>query len=397
VPSTEGLHDDALRGRRRLPRAGVMVLIGTHLLAAIVGGLVVCRTPGGRAVQPVVHRWGPETLPDPRLTPSLDYDWARLPPPEFPIPSYARFLRGVVIVLDPGHGGMRPNRRRELVDPNRGPNGVREAEVNLTVALYLREFLESAGATVQLTRERDEYLQENVQRDLAARVHLANRVKADLFISIHHNAAANPQTNYSLVFFHDDGEERPASLCAARYLITGLNDALRLETHVDCAIRSDFVSHPEEGYAVLRQAEVPAVLVESSFHTNPEEADRLLDQIYNRREAYGLFLGLARWAQAGLPSAMVMRSEDGANAGVTLVQLDDGLIGRGLSGPKMRTIREHTLRVRVDGKPVEYTYLSAEKRLRLPFPPAALRGRTLFVDFENLFGQHVLHPELTVP
>lgn len=294
-------------------------------------------------------------------------------------------------MLDPGHGGFRRNRP----DPNVGPNGVREAEVNLAVALYLQEFLETAGAKVHLTRDRDVYLHENLQKDLAMRIAEANRLPADLFVSLHHNAAANPDSNYSLIFYHADGQDSPASLCAARHILTGLNDTLRLSRHVDYAVRSDFTNSRDDGYAVLRQAHVPAVLVEASFHTNPEEADRLKDPVYNRLEAYGIFIGLARWAQAGLPAISLVDPDEttGSKAGV-VIQLHDGLRDRGSGGPAMQTILPDTIRVELNGKRQQAAYDVKSQRLTLPLRLEELRGGRLFVDFQNVMGQHVIHPVL---
>lgn len=343
----------------------------------------------------VVHRYHDRTLPDPTTSPPAAFDWHEPGLPEFPLPPYAEFLRGVVLVIDPGHGGV----RAKGGDPNVGPNGVREAEVNLRVSLYLRDFLAAAGAAVHITRTEDVYLHADRSQDLARRVRLANSLTADLFLSIHHNAASNPDANYSLVFYHGTPDDNPASLCAARYLLTGLNDALRLDQYVDSGLRSDTATNPREGYHVLREAHVPAVLVESSFHTNPQEAVRLCDPVYNRREAYGLFLGLARWAQAGLPRIELIRADDSGGSQATretVIQLWDGLSGRGLAGPARNQIRWDTLRVRLDDKPTAATYDTDRRQVVLPLSLRELAGRELFVDFQNTFGQHVLHPRLFV-
>ena len=83
------------------------------------------------------------------------------------------------------------------------------------------------------------YLASGISEDNAKRIGLANKLRADLFLSIHHNGADNPQPNYTTVFYHGDPGHSPASLCAARYLLTGVNDALRLEQHLSCALLSD--------------------------------------------------------------------------------------------------------------------------------------------------------------
>ena len=68
-------------------------------------------------------------------------NWHKLPKADYGIPPYARYLQGIRICLDPGHGGQ-----GHLPEYKRGPTGLREAEVNLRVAFYLRDFLSQAGA-----------------------------------------------------------------------------------------------------------------------------------------------------------------------------------------------------------------------------------------------------------
>ncbi len=331
--------------------------------------------------------------PDPLTTPAEAYSWTEQPAPAFPLPPYAKFLEGVIIVLDPGHVGQR--------DPGgdwkRGPTGLREAEVNLRVCRFLLEFLEASGARVVMTREEDRSLDLPDAEDLRRRVAVANDLRADLLLSVHHNGAASPEANYTSVFFHGDPGESARSVSAARHLAAGLHDALRLETQLACAVLSDRVIFPERGFAVLREAEVPAVLTEGSFHSHPAEEARLRDPVYNRREAYGLFLGLARWARAGLPRVRLVESatQPARPGGEVLVRLDDGLRSRGGWGSDQPHWLRQTLRVALDGRPVAHRVVDGETGVRVRLPRGLGPGvHTLRVDFANLFGQHVLHPEL---
>lgn len=328
---------------------------------------------------------------DPVSTPPTAYDWSAQPEPAFPIPAYAQFLSDVLLVIDPGHVGQR--------DPGgnwkRGPTGLREAVVNLNVALYLREFLLASGARVILTREQDQSLNLSDPDDLSDRAEIANAARADLLISIHHNAADGPKPNYTSLYYHMNPDHSPASLCAARHLLTGLNDALRLDDQKGCALAADTLIYPKSGFALLRQARVPAVLVESSFHTNPEEEQRLRDPVYNRREAYGLFLGLARWAQAGLPR--VTLAERSPRAGKPIVvRLDDGLTSRGGFGGNAPKIIRSSLRVELDGAAAHYTANWTTREIAVTPPARGPRKLELLVDFENVFGQRVLHPRFSV-
>lgn len=324
---------------------------------------------------------------------ATEFDWTRRPLPAFPIPPYARFLKDVSIVIDPGHGGRGADKAFK-----RGPTGLREAEVNLRVARFLREFLTAAGAKVTMTRDADIFLHARNSDDLRLRVEIANTTKADLFISLHHNGAANESANYTTVFYHGEPDHSPASLAAARHVLTGLNDALRLEKHLECGVVSDYALFPppnNNGLAVLRRANVPAILVESSFHSNPAEEERLRDPLYNRSEAYGIFLGLARWAQAGLPRIQLVEPTDGRlRSGSCVVRLDDGLSGRGGFGAQIGNLRLQTIVVKLNDHPASSEYDAKKSELRVVVPETALAdgANRLYVNFENTFGQSVVHP-----
>lgn len=373
-----------------------------HIL--IVCGLYAAVLGGGIGIGWLFHA-GCAARPEPRtiivhdpekrypLAAAEEFPWTEQPYPAFPIPPYAQHLKGVVVVLDPGHIGQSEKGRG--ADWKRGPTGLREQEPNLRVTQHLREFLVAAGARVILTRERDIPGTRSDAEDLADRARIANEAQADLLVSIHHNAADNAAANFTTVYFHSDANASPASLDAARYLVQGIGDALRLERHVPDPIRTDLTLY-KNGFGVLRQTRVPAVLCESSFHSNAEEEERLRDPVYNRREAYGMFLGIARWAQMGLPRVQLVSPEDGSAArGDTLViQLDDGLTRRDGKGPGATRILPASLRIELDGRPLARESLDRPRgRLAVKIPPDAPTGEvTLFVDFENLYGQHVLHP-----
>ncbi len=378
------------RRRRRVPPGWLWQKdLALALVAAVVGGVGVwtcVRTQTTYQVVEVGHG-----RPNPLQAGPGEYAWEQPPEVDFALPPYARFLKGVKIVLDPGHVGQR--------DPGggwkRGPTGLREAEVNLRVAQALREFLQAAGAEVTLTREVDKPGRQSDAEDLRTRVAVANRLRADLFVSIHHNAAADPQANHSLVFYHGDLTQGAASLAAGRYLLTGLQDALRLAKHVECPLTSDQAKE-NNGFAVLRQANGPAVLTEASFFSNPAEELRLRSPVYTRREAYGLFLGLARWAQAGLPRVSVV-GDARVEAGEELVvRVDDGLGGRGGWGAEALRILPATSVVRGGGQPAGYSLDAAKRQLRIT-PPGGKKGRqAVYVNFQNIYGQAVGWPVVEV-
>ena len=365
--------------------------IATHLVAAAAGAGLVSLL----ALRPVEPASRGAVGPDPLRADPAEFTWREHPPASFPIPPYARHLSGVRVVLDPGHVGQVDKGG----DWKRGPTGLREAEVNLRVALYLREFLAAVGAEVTLTRAEDVDLGMSDPEDLSARAKVANDLQADVLLSIHHNAGP-PGANYTSVFYHGPPGHNPASQAVGRHLVAGLSDALRLDQHAECPLVSDWAIYPGEGFRVLRDARVPAVLTEASFYSNPTGEQRLRDPLYNRREAYGLFLGLARWAQAGLPRVRLVAPTDGRlRAGQrVVVELDDGLTGRGGLGNQTRKIIPESLVVRLDDKAVPFEVDWAKRQVRFAPAREAARGAgRLRVDFTTVFGQSVLHPwiELT--
>lgn len=322
-----------------------------------------------------------------------DFATRRVGTVDYPIPPYAKYLKGVRIVLDPGHGGDADKRGFK-----RGPTGVREAEINLRSAQYLKAFLDAAGAEVRLTRNADYDLSHQERADVA------NTWPADVFISVHHNAVSNkPTANYTTVWYHADVDHRPSSLDVARYLCEGLWDALALPQLADVPLKSDQLMYPD-GFAVLRFARIASCLIECSFYTNPEEEQRLRDPEYNLREAYGVFLGLARYTVTGLPKATMIEPPGGVlvltgNVGVnapepTLVfALDDGLRARKSWGWERQMIMGDSITVRIDDEPAEWRFASESYRLEVPIPSDLPPGRhKVELQFQNMNKNSVLDP-----
>lgn len=177
---------------------------------------------------------------------------------------------GVTLFLDPGHGGRQPGALNQEL-------GLVEKDLALEVALDLKTLMEARGWRVLLSREEDREL------SLPERAQLANRAGADLFVSIHFNAALNPEARgfetfilppHSLV--HDPAR-RPPDLPT-----TGFpgNRSDVANAHLAWAIQHSLVSQlgwPDRGvrrnnFAVLRPLEMPGVLVELGFLSHPEEA-----------------------------------------------------------------------------------------------------------------------------
>lgn len=183
-------------------------------------------------------------------------------------------VSGKKICIDPGHGGT------ALTDSFRvGLQGEREEWINLRVALLLEKMLTAKGARVFMTRRDDEKV------DLEKRAALADSNKADLFISIHHNATADRNVNLPIVYFHGAASENDASVQAAKYFAHEVKKQMFGSNGHTCVV-SDYTIFPKKGASVLRNSYgIPGVLVESSFFSNVDEETRLKSAAYNLREA----------------------------------------------------------------------------------------------------------------
>ena len=225
------------------------------------------------------------------------------------------------VVLDPGHGGEDPGAI--------GAGGSYEKHVTLSIAQRLKRKIDAEpGMRAVLTRDGDYFV------PLGQRVTRARRVRADLFVSIHADAFVRPEANGSSVYVLS---ERGASSSAARWLADKENDADlvggvnlgRQDGHIartlldlsqTATINDSFklgramlgeletinrLHKPEveqAGFAVLRAPDIPSVLVETAFISNPHEERRLNDEAYQEKMANALLRGIKRYFQDQPPA-----------------------------------------------------------------------------------------------
>lgn len=203
----------------------------------------------------------------------------------------ARPLANKVIVIDPGHGGP---------DTGTLAGGIPEKQVNLAIALALKPMLEAAGARTVYTRVSDravtsgEYSQ---RADLQARVDIANRSGADLFVSIHADAHADPAIAGLTVYYGtEDGYiyDLPAPR-SADLIRLSRQLASRLLTELTAATGSPDRGVRQRPFYVLGATRMPAVLVEVGYMTNESDAARLRDPVYQQRVAQGLRNGIVSY------------------------------------------------------------------------------------------------------
>lgn len=234
-----------------------------------------------------------------------------------------RVDRLVIVALDPGHGGEDPGAV--------GPSGLREKDVVLAVALALREKLNAVpGMRVMMTRDADFFV------PLHERVRKARRVQADLFVSIHADAFFKPEARGASVFALST---RGASSAAARWMaqrenaadqVGGVNlaavrdpqvlsamldmsttaqikDSLKLGQEVLTRIGQVGNLHKRQveqaGFAVLKAPDIPSILVETAFISNPDEEDQLRSPAYRSKLVDALAEGIRRYFARNPPLA----------------------------------------------------------------------------------------------
>ncbi len=303
---------------------------------------------------------------------------------EMEMPPYARHLKGFKICLDPGHGGQ-----GHIPDYKSGPTGLREAEINLKVAFFLRELLEQAEVTVFMTRVDDSYV------SLPERSQIANENNADFFISLHHNGIDNnPDINYTSTWYHGDADDSRPSLDLARYIQQEVSDALQLPKSASTGLYSDKLV-VASGFGVLRLTKCSAVVCEASFYTNPEEEARLKNDDYLKREAYGYFLGIARYVEAGFPKGVLITPKHESviqtKTPSLKIQVKDGLHERGAWMLKRQQIFSNAIQVKIDNVEVPFKYDRDTDIITVNIKEPLSNGMH-FVQTElvNYYGNHSL-------
>ena len=239
-----------------------------------------------------------------------------------PVPEKLDTRRLIIVAIDAGHGGEDPGAR--------GRGGTNEKDVTLAIAKKLKERIDrEPNMRAVLTRDGDYFV------PLHVRVDKARRVRADLFVSVHADAFIRPHARGSSVFALS---ETGATSAAARMLAKRENDAdliggvnlngkdqylamtladLSLTAQINDSLKlgravldelggiNDLHKpHVEQaGFAVLKAPNIPSILVETAFISNPEEERRLKSDSYQDKMADAVFQGIKRYFSKNPPLA----------------------------------------------------------------------------------------------
>ncbi len=274
---------------------------------------------GSKPPPAVVAEKEKDKTPTPAPNPAIP---GAKPAPEAPPLAKGKTDRLVIVALDPGHGGEDPGAV--------GPGGTREKDVVLQIAHRLRDRInQQPNMRAYLTRDADFFV------PLHVRVQKARRVQADLFISIHADAFFTARPQGASVFALS---EKGASSSAARWiadkensadLVGGINvkakdaqvqkalldmsttaqinDSLKLGSAMLGEIGNVGKLHKpkveQAGFAVLKAPDIPSVLVETAFISNPDEEARLRSEAYQIQLADALMRGISRYFARNPPLA----------------------------------------------------------------------------------------------
>lgn len=192
-------------------------------------------------------------------------------------------LAGKLIVLDPGHGN--------LIQPGNwsnpgavGPRGTAERDVVMDIAQRTKKLLEAEGAKVILTHSGSTTLNQ------AGRAQVANRAKADVFISIHANASIDPSLAGTATYYY-----RPAGAANTQLRQNRDRLAALIQEEVVKQLGRWDIGLIEADFTVIRATTMPSVLLETAFISNPAEELLLADPAFRQRAAQGILNGLVRY------------------------------------------------------------------------------------------------------
>lgn len=194
-------------------------------------------------------------------------------------------FKDITIVIDAGHGGYDPGKV--------GINDKLEKDINLDIALKLKDKCEEAGMNVVMTRTLDETLAETGTNkkisDMENRMKIINAEDVDICISIHQNSFSSKDVKGAQVFYHTESEEgkRLAESLQTK-IIEMVDNTNRRKAKAD------------NSYYILKKSSCTSVIVECGFLSNWEDATNLADEFYQEKIAEALCEGIKNFASGML-------------------------------------------------------------------------------------------------
>ncbi|MGF0033793.1 N-acetylmuramoyl-L-alanine amidase family protein [Bariatricus sp. SGI.154] len=181
------------------------------------------------------------------------------------------------VVIDSGHGGNDPGKI--------GINDAKEKDINLQIAQKVKTLLEEKGIKVVMTREDDSTLAKETDtnkkvQDMKARVELINNTAPDIAVSIHQNSYQDASVHGAQVFYYTHSEEGEKAATIMQKALLAVDKDNHRQAKED------------NTYYLLKRTEVPTIIVECGFLSNPEEADKLVTEDYQQQIAEAIVQGI---------------------------------------------------------------------------------------------------------
>ena len=187
----------------------------------------------------------------------------------------------VCVVIDAGHGGADPGKI--------GINGALEKDINLQIALLVKEYLEAQDVEVVMTRESEEGLYDadasnKKVQDMKRRIAIIDEASPVLTVSIHQNSYPEEYVSGAQVFYYTGGKE---SQKLAELIQESLIARVDAQNHRQ--------TKANDSYYLLKKTATPIVIVECGFLSNGAEAEKLCSQDYQERVAWAIHMGVLQY------------------------------------------------------------------------------------------------------
>lgn len=185
------------------------------------------------------------------------------------------------VVIDAGHGGIDPGKV--------GINDALEKDINLSIALKVKKYLEQQDIRVVMTRETDEGLYEESDsnkkvRDMKNRLAIMEENNPELTVSIHQNSYPEESVSGMQVFYYETSTEGKA---LAEIMQQTMIESLKPQ--------KERTAKANDTYYLLKKTSVPIVIVECGFLSNQTEADMLVSTAYQEKVAWAIHMGILRY------------------------------------------------------------------------------------------------------
>lgn len=187
--------------------------------------------------------------------------------------------QGPLIIIDPGHGGEDKGTESPFKP------SYQEKSLTLATSRIVRDFLKQMGYQTQMTRSDDTYI------PLKMRASIANEAKPALFVSIHYNSAPSKEANGIEIFYYRSETDKERTEASKRLASVVLDKVIERTQAKSRGVKT-------ANFAVIRETNMPAVLIEGGFLTNQEEMQKIKDPAYIKQLALGIAQGVDQFVKA---------------------------------------------------------------------------------------------------